>query len=187
MHAAIQKLSTLLKAKSYKLKVDEGFTLIELLVSIGVIAVVSSVIFANVGTRQSALTRSAQKVALAIREAQNLSLAPSDEPICVYGVRFVAAVPANTYFIYRRPACPDPRTNPANNMYDGSPSNVVETVTLESGVTFAGPLPQDVSFEAPEPITWVNGVANSSLSITLTSSTGSRTISVSRFGRVEIQ
>lgn len=172
------------KTASYKLQASTGFTLIELLVAVAVIATVSSLVFVSVGSKQKNLSRAAQKLALDIRQAQNLSLAPSDSPICVYGVR--AASPTS-YFLYKRPDCPDPRTAPANNEYDGDPANIIGTVSL-SGVSIVSALPFDMSFEAPEPITYLNGATGTAqMLITLQGSAGTKNISINRFGRVEIQ
>lgn len=178
------KILNPLKAISYKLKASAGFTMIELLIAIGVIAIISSLVFANIGSSKKDLSRAAQKLALDIRQAQNLSLAPSDSPICVYGVR---AVSATSYFLYKRPSCPDPRTDPANNEYDLDPANIISTVSL-SGVSITSALPFDMSFEAPEPITYLNGATGTApMLITLQSPTAVKNVSVNRFGRVEIQ
>lgn len=161
---------------------ERGFTMIELLVAVGVIAIISSIVFASVGSKQKNLSRATQKFAQDIRRAQNLSLAPSDTPICVYGVR---AESTTSYFLYKRISCPDPRTTPANNEYDGNPANIIETVLLDD-VSFTGAF--DMSFEAPEPITYLNGATGTvPMLITLQSPTAAKNVSVNRFGRVEIQ
>lgn len=177
------KIFNSLRATRYTLCASAGFTLIELLVAVAVIAIVSSLVFANVGSSKKDLSRSAQKLALDIRQTQNLSLAPSDAPICVYGVR---AESPTSYFLYKRSGCPNPRTVPANNEYDGNPANIISTVPL-SGVSIVSALPFDMSFEAPEPITYLNGATGTAqMLITLQGSTGTKNISVNRFGRVEI-
>ncbi len=163
---------------------EKGFTLIELLVAVGVIAIISSLVFANVNTSKKNLSRSAQKLALDIRQAQNLSLAPSDSPICVYGVR---AESSTSYFLYKRSDCPDPRTDPLNNGYDGNPANIIDTVLLND-ISIASAVPFDMSFEAPEPITYLNGATGTvPMLITLQSPTATKNVSVNRFGRVETQ
>lgn len=184
MHNAQKNFTAPLKAKSYKLKTGAGFTMIELLVAAGVIAIISSIVFANIGPKQKNLSRSTQRLAQDIRRAQNFSLAPSDTPICVYGVH---ADSATSYFLYKRPACPLPRTTPANNEYDGDSGNIIETVLLDD-ISFTSAVPFDMSFEAPEPITYLNGATGTvPLLITLQSPTAAKSVSVNRFGRVEIQ
>ena len=168
----------------HPLKVNVGFTMIELLIAVGVIATISSLVFASVGPKQKNLSRSAQRLAQDIRRAQNFSLAPSDTPICVYGVR---AESTTSYFLYKRPDCPPPRTTSVNNEYDGDLANKIETVLLDD-ISITSEVPFDMSFEAPEPITYLNGATGTvPMLITLQGSTGTRNISVNRFGRVEIQ
>ncbi len=173
-----------LLATRYSLRSDRGFTMIELLIAAGVIAIISSVVFASVGPRHKDLSRATQRLAQDIRRAQNFSLAPSDTPICVYGVR---ADSPTSYFLYKRSDCPPPRTTPANNEYDSDPANIIETVLLDN-VSIVSAVPFDMSFEAPEPITYLNGATGTTpILIMLQGSTGTRNISVNRFGRVEIQ
>ncbi|MBI5912826.1 prepilin-type N-terminal cleavage/methylation domain-containing protein [Candidatus Azambacteria bacterium] len=160
---------------------ERGFTLIEVLVAVAVIAVVSALVFANVGSKQKNISRSTQKLALDIRQAQNLSLAPSDSPICIYGVRIIDAT---QYFHYSKPSCAD-----YNGYQYGDGVGAVSTPSssLESGVTFAS-FGQDIAFEAPEPITYLNGATGTApMVIMLQSSTGAKSVSINRFGRVEIQ
>ncbi|MBI1755188.1 prepilin-type N-terminal cleavage/methylation domain-containing protein [Candidatus Azambacteria bacterium] len=160
---------------------DAGFTLIELLISVAIIAVISSVIFANVGSRKTDLARAARALILDVRYAQNLSLAPSAIPICIYGLRVQSAT---QYFLYQRPDCSDGQYR----YVAGFSVQVGNTITLEDGILISSGAGQDVAFEAPEPITYVNGLQNQSLVITLTSSDGqTKNVSINRFGRVEIQ
>src|SRR3972149_2220097 len=91
-----------LKTKSHKLKASAGFTLIELLVAVAVLGIVSSFVFASVGKKQQDATRATQKLALDIRTAQNKSLAPTDSPVCIYGIKIQSAT---SYDLYYDPAC----------------------------------------------------------------------------------
>lgn len=167
-------------ATRYSLNSNKGFTLIELLVAIGVIAVVSSFVFANVNSKQKNLSRSAQKLALDIRRAQNLSLAPSDSPVCIYGLKINSPT---DYFLYRDATCASGKAYGASSvLVDG------QNISLESGVTIANAAGQDAAFEAPEPITYLNGVTGATpMVITLQSATATKNIVINRFGRVEIQ
>ncbi len=170
-----------LLATRYSLHSDRGFTMIELLVAVGVIATVSSLVFANVSTSKKNLSRSVQKLALDIRQAQNLSLAPSDLPVCVYGIKLTSAT---TYDLYVNDIdCP------AHEYvtYDSSTPTIIKSGTLESDVTITNEAGQDISFEAPEPITYLNGATGTApMLITLQSPMGTKNIFINRFGRVEI-
>lgn len=165
-------------------KKKDGFTLIELLVAVAVLGVVSSFVFASVGKRQQDATRAAQKLALDIRTAQNRSLAPTDDPICVYGIH---ADDTSSYFLYKRPDCPLPRAVASNNQYDEVSSTKIETITL-SGASITSAVPFDVSFEAPEPITFLNGATGTEpMTITVSGQGISKNIEINRFGRIDIQ
>lgn len=157
----------------------DGFTLIELLVAVAVLGVVSSFVFASVGKKQQDATRAAQKLALDIRTMQNRSLAPTDISVCVYGVKVQSAT---SYDLYYDPACA------GGKQYDAGTSVIISSVTLENGVTVSNFFGQDVAFEAPEPVTYLNGATGASpMTITLTGQGGTKNIVINRFGRVDIQ
>lgn len=165
-------LNMSLKSKpiTYNLKpVSGGFTVIELLVVLGIIVLISSTILANYRgqQRESALVRSAQKLALDLRRAQTLAVSSTlhhSEIPYGYGIHFTKNV--NPYFIFAK--CD------AANLYYVSGVNVcwssweekVETFVPESGVkvlTLKGGSPcspsnadsLDVVFKPPEPTTTV--------------------------------
>lgn len=171
-------------------KSGAGFTLIELMVAISIIGILSTLVMTNSGfnKRQKNLERAAQKLALDIRRAQNLSLAPSTAPICIYGL-MTKAGDATHYFIYRD-APPDAITPcPVTHNYQAASSNIVETIAINSGVTLS-PSVFDVAFEPPEPITFINNVQNPLAPLTITLSSqdaNTRSVVVNRFGQVEIQ
>src|SRR3989338_3253530 len=82
---------------------QKGFTVIELLVVLGIIVLISASILANYRgqQRESALTRSAQKLALDLRRAQTLAVSSTlhhSEIPYGYGVHFDKNV--NSYFIF---------------------------------------------------------------------------------------
>ncbi|MEK7519785.1 MAG: prepilin-type N-terminal cleavage/methylation domain-containing protein [Patescibacteria group bacterium] len=165
---------------------EQGFTLVELLVAGAVIATIASVIFLNAGTFRGVqkLNQAAQQLALDLRRAQNLSLAPSDSPICVYGVYMNSA---SEYFVYKNTT--DEEIAPCTHQYDSAqePDATVATTNLPGGITISS-LASDVSFEAPEPVTYVDGaLASTAVIFTLSSASGSKNIVVNRFGNVEIQ
>lgn len=164
---------TILKQKK------DGFTLIELLVAVAVLGLVSSFVFASVGKKKQDATRATQTLALDIRTAQNKSLAPTDSPVCVYGIKIQTAT---SYDLYYDPACA------AGRQYNPATSIISSSVVLENGVTISNFFGQDIAFEAPEPITYLNGVTGAApLTITLTGQGGSKNIVINRFGRINMQ
>ncbi len=201
MQNLIQKSKIPLKAESYKLKASKGFTLIELLVSISIIGILSSLVMVNggAGSRQKNLDRAAQQLVLDIRTAQNMSLAPSDTPNCIYGLHVQSSA---QYIVYRKTTCVGTTpyeydsTDQANNI-------VISTTNLSNGIVIStqillSPNDLDIAFEAPEPITYLEGVKNNEkvhgvtgntvLTITLQSQDGAtKNIVTNRFGQVEIQ
>ena len=167
---------------------EKGFTLIEILISIAIIGTLSSVVMVNIGfgNRQQNLLRAAQLLALDIRRAQNLSLAPTDSPTCVYGLNINSAT---RYFVYfdRDQTCAN-----GHRYVAGSPSIAIidnPGITLKNSITIDAPFNQDIAFEAPEPITYINGAKDSAgFTITLRSPDNTtKTVTVNRFGQVEIQ
>lgn len=144
-----------------------GFTVVEMLVVVAIIVLITSSVLANYrgGARESALLRSAQKLALDLRRSQSLaasSVLHYGQIPYGYGIHFDKNV--NSYFIFAK--C-DP-----TNLYYISGSNVcwssyeekVETFVPESGVnikTLKGTNPcvvsaaddLDVVFKPPEPTT----------------------------------
>lgn len=205
MQNLIQKLRIPLKAKSWKLKAVRGFTLIELLVSISIIGVLSSLVMVNTGfgSRQKNLERAAQQLALDIRTAENLSLAPSDTPNCLYGLHVLSST---QYIIYRKQTCPTVGGDPLILHEYDSPSDtpdIISTINIGNGIVLSTPiLPSpddlDISFEAPEPITYLQGIKNNQgvqgtsgntvMTITLLSPDGNtKNVVINRFGQVEIQ
>lgn len=156
-----------------------GFTLIELLVAVAVLAVVSSFVFASVGRRQQDAARAAQKLVLDIRAAQNKSLAPTDSPVCVYGVKMRSTT---TYDVYYDPGCT------GGKQYNMGTSVIVSSIVLQDGVTISNFSGQDIAFEAPEPITYLNGATGASpMTISLHGDAGNKDVIINRFGRVDLQ
>lgn len=151
------------------------------MVAVAVLGIVSSFVFASVGRGKQDATRSAQALALDIRTAQNKSLAPTDSPVCVYGIKVQSAISYDLYYD------PDPLCS-GGRQYTGGISVVLSTVTLENGVTISNFSGQDIAFEAPEPITYLNGAMGATpMTITLTGSGGSKQVTINRFGRIDIQ
>lgn len=140
------------------LKEKAGLTAIEMLVTLSIIAIVSiSVLLSFSGLNEgAALNRSAQELALGIRQAQNMALAikqaqiqqwPSD-PDCIQVVRRVGiqinkdAAQRNRFFLFADMDNPEPgcTIGYANNKYDvitsGPPNSRNERI-VNSDVIFA--------------------------------------------------
>lgn len=174
-----------------------GFTLIELLVSISIVGVLSSLIMVNsgFGSRQKNLDRAAQQLALDIRTAQNLSLAPNDSPNCLYGLHVDSAT---QYGIYKKPNCPITGGS-LDHQFNILTDSIISPVSIKNNIVISTPSPSslDVSFEAPEPITYLQGIQNNSnvqgggntvMTITLQSQDNmTKNVVINRFGQVEIQ
>src|SRR3989344_9610485 len=169
---------------------EKGFTLIELLTAVAVIGIVSAVVLVNLnaGKKQKDIERAAQKLVLDIRKAQNYSLSPTASDVCVYGVKINSVA---DYFIYRNDN--DGGGNCADRAHDSSISVEDPSIAIGSGVTvsnFAADM--DMSFEAPEPMTYFNGLeAADTLTIALSNSSCpacvSKNVVINRFGQVEVQ
>ena len=158
--------------------------MIELLTAVAIIGILSALIVTKVNTNQQNFNRAAQRLALDIRRAQNLSLSPPETDNCIYGVYRKSG---SSYILYKRSKaqCLD-----GNYKYvSGGQSTELETVSLPSGISWGGGGIRDVAFEGPEPITYlcVGGNCTPSSSISDTITMGSKTIAVNRFGMVEVQ
>ena len=180
------------KVKSKKLNIlEEGFTLIELLTSVAIVGILASTIIANTrfGERQQALAQSAQKLALDLRKAQNFALAPGAETDCIYGINRISG---SRYRVYKRSKnqCSDNQRE-----YDGpNGSSELEIIDLPKGISWGGGNPSvivdDVAFEAPEPITYLDNSSSTDRGeIRLSSSINNTTkkVIINRLGQVEIQ
>ena len=168
---------------------EGGFTLIELLTAVAVIGIVSALVLVNLNTgkKQKDIERAAQKLMLDIRRAQNLSLSPSSGNVCVYGLKINSA---SDYFIYRNDN--DGGGNCVNRSYVSSISAEDSSIAIGSGMIVSNFVADmDMAFEAPEPMTYFNGVAaTNTLTITLSHSScqgcAPKNVVINRFGQVEV-
>jgi len=166
---------------------EGGFTLIELLTAIAVIGIVSALVLVNLNTgkKQKDIERAAQKLMLDIRRAQNYSLSPTASDVCVFGIKINSST---NYIIYRNDgdcATVDDYKYRAGSVTEEN-INIGDSIEILSGVG------EDMSFEAPEPMTYFNGLeAADTLTITLSNSScptcASKNVVVNRFGQVEVQ
>ena len=147
-------------------KRDIGFTLIELLVSIGVIAVLATIVFVNFrsGNDILALERSAQKVVQDIRRTAGFALQGDQLVSCSsgtfsgYGVYFDSSNPTS-YILFAE--CN------GNDQYDAGQDELMETIPFEQNIELRSVAPVDpisIIFAPPDPaVTFSGGVSSSTI------------------------
>lgn len=122
-----------------------GFTMIEMLIILSILILISSVLLANFPafSRRAALQRSAQQLALAMREAQNMAFAtrqalkPGGSASIPrhFGVYIGPEVPAGADYIIFADFFPP---GSPNKQYDGdSKDGVVKKFKFESGISLS--------------------------------------------------
>lgn len=180
-----------------------GFTLIEMLVSIMIIAVVSGIVMVNYGqgSKQNALARSAQKLVLDLRRAQNMAtstVAVNGQIANYYGLffRLTPAARELNYLLYYEDG-----GNGCSGCGGSSPiigGEILEIIRLESGIKIqsidAPGNKINIAFSSPfGEISFIDddGVAISPSFVTITLSflDGSKTKNVIIYpsGQIEIQ
>lgn len=172
--------------KSLTLSRSGGFTLVELLVVIGIIAVISAIVFANYrqGEKQFGLQRSSYSLVQDIRSAQNMAM----------GARTVGGTVPEGYGVHLSLAAPDQYILFADNgdgLY-GTGDTDIDTLYLETGITITnlstgGTL--TVVFSPPDPSVLISGNEGiTSASITINYDGGpAKIVSVNKVGLIEIQ
>lgn len=165
---------------------SKGFTLAELLVVIGIIALISTVVFANYrqGEKHFSLQRASYALVQDIRSAQNMAM----------GARTVAGVVPEGYGIYFNTSTPTQYKIFADNgdgLYGGGDTDVT-TLQFESGIAITslstgGTL--SVVFFPPDPSVLISGnELITSASITINYEGGpARIISVNKAGLIQAQ
>jgi len=128
-----------------------------------------------------------QKLASDIRLAQNYSLGSKtyddvNTPSGGWGVHFSLANPAS-YIIFADKDAPN-----GNQTYDAG--EAIETKTLPAGITIDSLSPAsvvDIVFFPPDPVTYINGLNNTSAQITLKENINNSTaeITVNFFGLID--
>lgn len=147
-----------------------GFTVIELVVVIGIIFLLSGIMFANYrgGSQGIASRQSAQNIAQAVRTAQNRALAGDcGSARCRFGVHFDISSAAFVVF-------EDGRVT-MNGQYDAGEE--IESIALADNITISGlslsygcglALCADVLFTPPDPTLSFMPASASSLTISIT-------------------
>ncbi len=140
-----------------------GYTLIELIVAITIVLIISGSIiaFVNVGGNEYSQRRSAQMLALSLRELQSMSLSPKKHdnsyPICFYGLKIDTTKTFITYYAYDTNL-----TNPCSSSdfrYNSPVLNfvVIKRMRLEPRIVFLNQ-GNDVVFVPPDASVYFNGL-----------------------------
>jgi len=178
----IQKLKEILCQNS-----RQGFTLMELLASMFIIALLTGIFLVNYhGTNErNKLIAATQKLASDIRMAQNYALGSKefdgDIPLGGWGVHLDTTSP-NNYIIF------------ADNdigEYDYDSGEEYSTINLPDGVTVDSidlGDSVDIVFLPPNPDTYIEGVKDNTVKITLKDNKGNttKTVEVNFFGLIDV-
>jgi Tfp pilus assembly protein FimT len=177
------------KVKNKKITNFFGFTLIELLTSIFIIILITGMFMVNYHNtnKRSELGVVKQKLASDIRLAQNYSLGSKTydgitTPSGGWGVHFSLADPTH-YIIFA-----DKNASNGNQTYDAG--EAVETKTLPVGMTINSLSPAnvvDIVFFPPDPVTYINGLNNTTAQIVLKENINNSTaaVTVNFFGLID--
>ncbi len=167
---------------------NRGFTLIEMIVVLAIIVIITGIVIFNVGTERqnSVLLRSAQKLSLDLRRAQNYALSSKSFKTlgvpCGWGVHF-NGMGSTSYIIFADMASDVDCLN-RDSIRASNGSEDFEFANFETGVTISSLSNNlsDVVFIPPDPI--VNFTPNqTSASIVLINKNGAtRTININKTG-----
>lgn len=166
-----------------------GFTLIEMMLVLFITITIATVSIYSLrgGSAQGALARSAARVALDLRRAQNLaltSLVYQGSAVYGFGIYFTTTTP-NEYILFA--------DQNGNDSYDGV-AEQAELIKLESNVVISSLVPGSpiiIVFRSPEPTTTIKNGAVQITSATITlahqieTSLAAKQIFINNFGLVE--
>lgn len=137
----------------YNLNMTRGFTIIEILVSLGIMALLTSLLllYSRTGEKQIMLFKEQAGLVSAVLRAKSLSIQTFSEqaPACGYGIRFNLA--DNNFVLYKDSA---PNCEEANRSYD--PGEELETHDLPADLQFTQLDLTDVVFVPPDPKTFLD-------------------------------
>lgn len=172
---------------------NKGFTLIELLVIISITVLMSVVLFANYrsGNESFALERSAQKLSQDLRRTQEMAMSGFEGETSSngYGIYFDKTTGNETkYIIY---------LNNDGMYYESGVDTAKETINIENGVKIcniihnsANPNNISISFEPPDPLTYIESVSSGDeatvVLCVIKSPTETRMITVNNSGMIEV-
>lgn len=165
---------------------NSGFTLIEIIVVIGIVIVLSSIVFVNYRTagQQFALQRSANKLAQDIRRASEMAMSgkefncQSGWRMKGYGINLSAG---NDYYLLKA-RCEDEIT-PGNY----NDRVLGEPIPLEKGVRILSVTTSNIFFYPPQPVIDLEGIDTAEIILYLeTDATKTRTIIINKAGLIYI-
>ncbi|MDO8574969.1 MAG: prepilin-type N-terminal cleavage/methylation domain-containing protein [bacterium] len=167
---------------------NRGFTLIEMLVVLAITVIITGVVIFNIGAERqnSALMRSAQKLSLDLRRAQNFSLSSKvfknlGVP-CGWGAHF-NGIGSDSYIIFADLAV-NQNCSDRDFIRAANGSEDFETINLESGITVSSLSSglSDVVFTPPDPtVTFMPNQTSANITLINKNST-TRAITVNKTG-----
>ena len=134
-----------------------GFTLIEVLVVIAIIGLLSSFLVSQFGRSRVDLSQAVNAVTADIRQAQVFAASGQRHAgvyRCGYGAHFVSAT---QYILYAGPDAQSVDCTADDRNYINGTDAIVRTVMLiDTRFDIGSPLPLDIFFEPPNPLTYIN-------------------------------
>ena len=189
LNVKIIQLKVLRTKKKNKKKVSlNGFTLVELLVVIGIIAILTLILFVNYQPfkREFALQRAATKLAQDIRRMEGMAISSQSFSSCGSGYKYQYGI----FFKQSQPEEYNLFVDCNNNGdYDSGIDKIIETIDLESGISILSLSSSflRIVFSPPDPIVTIKPSASSAV-ITLSTSNGqSKIIEVNKAGLIYVK
>lgn len=162
-----------------KIKKQVGFTAVEILVSAFIIALISGLLLVNYHStnKRSELIMAAQKLASDIRLAQSYALGSKEfngnVPAGGWGISFYNN--ASYYYFFAD-----------DGDFNYEAGEKFKTVNLPEGIKSFSLPDKDIVFSPPNPITYINGNANSNATIRLNDGETDKSIEINSLGLVDV-